>query len=630
MPDLVSKQGQPADELKTLSKAEMLKRYRSRVEGAKRWREDDGQDDAWKRLRDLYRLRHFEDVSEQDRIAVAITFATVNVIAPSVAINHPKFVATVADEDPDRQAKAAYAEAVMTYWWKHHDMQKPWRRIVKDFLVYGLGWGKTTWRYEEAEVDRDPDEIAAEHEGLAQEADLYAIQNPQDAPLLPTNPEIAALQSQTEMVAVKDHAVLERVSPFDIQLDPEGTCLEDASWIAQRVVRPLEDAQRDTRYKAKVRKNLRSSKTVVWSEREKNAIPAESERVELWEFYDLQRNTVSVFVDDGEDFLLDPEEIPYAFGHPFVPLINYEVPDQFYPIGDIQAIEPLQRELDQTRSQMSEARKLDIPKFMYRKSAFGASGIEALRSNVPYTAVPIEDDSPFTDVLAVIPRNEAAPQLYQHSQVIENDIDLVTGVSEYQRGSAPETRRTATEAAIIQDAANARAADKLASVEGALGEVGSNLIKLAQKYLTGEQVAHITADNGASVAWTFTADDIEGDFDFTVEAGSTQPKNEVFRQKQAVDLLNTLSPFLGSGMLNDASLIVHVMREGFGVQRPERFLGPMAGMDPMQMQTMQAQAQGGTDPNAPPGVEQQGTPPDQGQVQPPIEAQQAPPQVPTQ
>jgi hypothetical protein len=36
----------------------------------------------------------------------------------------------------------------------------------------------------------------------------------------------------------------------------------------------------------------------------------------------------------------------------------------------------------------------------------------------------------------------------------------------------PEIRRTATEAAIIQDAANARVSDKLAIVEKSIGDCG--------------------------------------------------------------------------------------------------------------------------------------------------------------
>src|SRR5687768_15525551 len=103
MPDLTSSQGQPAEELPTIKKADLLKRYRTRLEGAEQWRKDEGWDATWKRMRDLYRLKHFETPSTRDRIAVAVSFATINVILPSVSVALPRFTVFASSEDPDTQ-----------------------------------------------------------------------------------------------------------------------------------------------------------------------------------------------------------------------------------------------------------------------------------------------------------------------------------------------------------------------------------------------------------------------------------------------------------------------------------------------------------------------------------------------
>ena len=60
----------------------------------------------------------------------------------------------------------------------------------------------------------------------------------------------------------------------------------------------------------------------------------------------------------------------------------------------------------------------------------------------------------------------------------------------------PEIRRTATEASIIADAQNARAADKLATVELSIGEIARRVIQLMQQYMTGQQVARIVETGG--------------------------------------------------------------------------------------------------------------------------------------
>ena len=70
-----------------------------------------------------------------------------------------------------------------------------------------------------------------------------------------------------------------------------------------------------------------------------------------------------------------PEKIPYAFGHPFVMLRNFEVPDHFYPIGDVQQIESLQLELNETRTQLLNSRKKFRRAWVYDKNRFDRDGI---------------------------------------------------------------------------------------------------------------------------------------------------------------------------------------------------------------------------------------------------------------
>ena len=288
----------------------------------------------------------------------------------------------------------------------------------------------------------------------------------------------------------------------------------------------------------------------------------------------MTTNVMSVFADQQRNvgFLVKPQEFPYAFGHPFVMMRNYEVPDQFYTIGEIEAIEPLQNELNHTRSAMVLARKLDIPKYMVRKDAMDSDALDALTSSDTNALVPIRDDTPFDQVIQPVPRNSANAMFYQnHSDVITGDIDRVTGINEYMRGALPEIRRTATEANIIQDAANSRAADKLARIEGFIAEVAERLVQLAQQYLTTDQVARMTTAQGAQIWVPYSRDDIDGQFDFDVEAGSTQPSNEQFRRSQAMQLMQTMGPFIGT-VIDPRAMAAHVLREGFGIKNPERFM----------------------------------------------------------
>jgi hypothetical protein len=85
----------------------------------------------------------------------------------------------------------------------------------------------------------------------------------------------------------------------------------------------------------------------------------------------------------------------------------------------------------------------------------------------------------------------------------------------------------------------------------------------------------------------FTREQIEGEFDFQVEAGSTQPQNESFRRQSAMQMMDAMTPFLQAGVVDPAKLAEHVLRNGFGIKDPSMFI--MAPPPPMPEMPGQAQ-----------------------------------------
>lgn len=538
------------------SNADMLKRDLSRIKVAKQWRKDEGYDDLWRRLIDLYRGKHYNHMTEEDRLLVNISFSTVNVIAPSVAVNYPKI--TVNARKPDQAPQAIITEAVINYWWRTYKVRPQFRRAVKDFLVVGFGWLKCGYRF-----------VEEEHVGLE---DDISDENVQDADITPTT------------IITEDRPFVERVSPFDVFVDPDATSEEDMRWIAQRIRRPLKEVKADKRYSPTARA---AASPTMWGHSITDSMQTpgreiqdrDEQYVEVWEFYDLVRGTMSVFCEASDHYLVKPFKMPYSFGHPFVMIRNYDVPDYFYPMGDLEALEPLQRELNETRSQMMNHRKRYARKYLFKAEAFDAEGRKALESDEDNTMVPVsEQTDSLNDVVAPFPTVTTPPEFYEQSALIQSDVDLVSGVSEYQRGGMPEIRRTATEAAIVQDASNARAADKLATIEQSIAAVGLRLVQLAQQYMDGEQVARVVGKDGQPLWVTFDKDYIAGEFDFEVEAGSTAPTNESFRRQMALQMVDAMAPFAAEGVVNMPKLAAHVLQFGFGIKNPESFLNPMPPM----------------------------------------------------
>jgi hypothetical protein len=264
--------------------------------------------------------------------------------------------------------------------------------------------------------------------------------------------------------------------------------------------------------------------------------------------------------------------MPYVFGHQFYMLRYYVIPGFFYPMGELEAIEPLQYELNETRTQMMNHRKRYSRKWLALESAFDDFGRQMLASDDDNVIVPVKGSENLNNVVVPMPALINPPEFYNQSALIQNDIDRVSGVSEYQRGAIPETTRTAREASIIAEAGNARVAEKLVNIENAIARCAANLIMLAQQYLTGEQTVRIVGTEAAPVWLTFDRDYIAGEFDYSVEAGSTAPRNEAFRRDMALQVVSAMAPFAQAGLVNMGKLAEYVLGTGFGIKNASAFL----------------------------------------------------------
>ena len=344
------------------TRQELLEDYSISIDRCRRWRDEENLEVTWRRLVDLYRGKHWPSSTalNRDMIAVNLAFSTINVIAPSVAVNYPKIVVQATSQD--NVDRAAFVEAVVNYLWRHHNFRTPFRTAVKDFLIFGHGWVKVGWKFVEQEQSISENERDVLIEEAIAESDLAAMDSPELAGDLLTDEEIMANIPSSLSRIVEDQPFLERVSPFDIFVDPAATHMEDAKWIAQRIVRPLEEAQNDKRFKPSARKRLSADNGYRGDLTDRDYMRSEfvADQVVIWEYYDITNNTLAVYAENGSEFLIDPVNMPYAYGQPFVMLRNYDVPDRFYPIGDLESIESLQLELDKTRSQLMNDRKFTI------------------------------------------------------------------------------------------------------------------------------------------------------------------------------------------------------------------------------------------------------------------------------
>lgn len=566
-----------------VSNASKLQQLNSQLKEGQRFREHEDREQLWKRMVNLYKGRHYSAASKTDRAVVNKAFSNKNVIAPSVAVNNPKF--TINARKPESAPQAVVAEEVLNYVWRTYKYQREFRLAVDDMLTVGFGWVKVAYKATKPPEFRKADEYAPDDEAEAEGVD--------------DRDETVEGNAESELYVPwdEDRPFCERISPFDVYVDPHARHPKEMRWIAHRTRRPVNDVKVDSRYDKAAREKATGRMRSSYASEDMDGrgdtdVPTDSKAAycDVVEFYDLRRHEVSTFLwdaqkDDG--FLIKPKRIPYPFGHPFVMLRGYEVMDHFFPMGELESIETLQHELNATRTQMLNHRSKFQRKYLYHEPSFDDAGLRALQSDVDNQMVPFDGDlQEMSHAVVAMPVQPTPPDFYNQSDLINADIDQISGVSDYMRGAQANIRRTATEAAMIQDAQNSRAADKLSSVEGALAEIGERLIQLMQMYMTGEHVIRIVGMSQPT--WVkFDADYIQGQFDFEVEAGSTQPMNESFRQQQALQLVDAMAGLQSMGaQINPTMIAMRVLRS-FGVKDAGSYLmdpaaqgGEMAGLEP--------------------------------------------------
>jgi len=358
------------------------------------------------------------------------------------------------------------------------------------------------------------------------------------------DPDTGEPQVYPDEVPINERYELSRIHPDDFLFDADaGPLEEDWNWVAQRISMSKHKALKDKRFKRADILNIQGRKV---KEDEKkggffapNTGPSDKldEIVTLWEIYDLEEKNWLIIAEEGERPLIKPKPTPPGIeDHPFA-VLRFTLRDRSpYPIPIVfPALDPA-KELSLSRSRTLTHRKRFNRKYEVDVTRFEDPDTEIAKLETG-------DDGTIIRVMALggIQPIKDAPLDQQNMlemQELKRDIAEAFGSPGAARAIADAD--SATEAGILEKHLEIREGDRLSVVVDFVTTIARKLDQLVQFHITGDEAVKITGPQGEEWAHISEKDyaKIEGEFEYSVNVGATQPRLPEIERSQWIAFLS--------------------------------------------------------------------------------------------
>lgn len=519
------------------------------------WRSGDiRQAEAWAdRYMKAGRLGDF--LPELDQSVVNVVLPHISIILASIISRDPQLIAVPVGGGPVAEANAQTAENLLDFQWRRAKATDKLRDATQDMLILGNGFLKVSWDFVEEERDLEDwerAEAAVEAETLERGFALLEDRDPQD---------IEALKGQIRQTAVdilRNEPFVEWVSPYDLFVPPNARRIIDTPWVCHRVSMPKDEVLSNPVYNVQ-EEDLVSDITVDDTGSEYSAEwRREAERhrgiyseydtldtVTLYEFYDMRARKIMVFQIDSAEPIFEGD-LPYNHRYsPFVHMRNYSANGHsFWSFGDLENIATLQNMFNEFWSLQIDSARRAGTKYIADEDFATAELRDALESDEgDLVAVARTNGMDIGQLIQAIPRLPLSGEILQSKQELEEYIQKVLGINDFQAGGIGADRMSATAAAVVDGIATLRAQEKIASVETAASDVGNLILLLCQEFMDTPTIMRVSGTRGTE--WQeVDSDMIWGEYLVSVEGGSTKALNPQTREQQGITILNEIVPIV--------------------------------------------------------------------------------------
>lgn len=565
--------------------------WRERIEVAREYREKFGRSKEWQRWWEYYRNEYGD---RTNYLSVNMIFAIVRSLVPRLYFRNPRV--TITPLRPGLYLQARVLERVDNLMIAQIGVKKALKAAAQDAFLYGTGIIKRGY---DSEFGFDPDQ-AYEEQGKA---------------VTDSGETRRGEKIEYDNTIRAGWPWVKRIHPATFYVPWGCSDLESAPWCAHEIIRPVEDVKADPKYSRAATRDLKGTLTYLPTAVDRHPgssvrhrLGKTGEYVRLWEIYDAKTGKIIV-IADGHDKILREDDDPFAStGFPFHPVVFNPDPDHFWGISDCVNLEPLQLELNEQRTQLRAHRRIALLKFLYKDGMIDENELQKLLwGDIDAVGIGIKvNGEPSQAIMTLQPHIPA--DLVMATNETRMDMREITGFSRNQLGEYDKsTRRTATEAAIVEQAASIRVDERRDVLADVLVDIVKAINETIFDYWTEEHIAQIVGPDGASYWVTFTGDELRGEYAYRIDPDNVLPQTSEKRKQEAIEVYSALKDEQVIGpdgqprpMFNKEYLGRHLLSQYEGIDLDlalhPGWVPPQAGGGPIpigQLAFMLAQAQQG-------------------------------------
>ena len=505
--------------------------------------------DKWKEYMSAYKGTYFQNKNLPDYKSNEISnhvFSTIETIRPIMTDNNPKFLAV--PSTPAGMEFSADVQTALDYEWDREKMPLKLPAQLIPMLVYGNAVWFVQWDGKDGEYGN---------------------------------------------ISIKP------VDPFNIFPDPLAESIDNSEFLVYATYRNANQIKQQFPEKASAIEGSRITMSELVAERDNNDTQ-DANQVLILEMWCRDWVTMDETVEGKKQLkypkgrvitclpelgiLLSDKKNPYKDGKfPFVLMKNYDIPFEFWGVGEVEQIMSPQHYVNELTNQIIDNAKntANMQWIIDKNSGIGQGKL----TNRPGLVI---RKTPGSEVRRDTP--PAMPNYVREQiEVLKKDIQDISGVFDSLKGEQQGSVTAASAILALQEASQARIRLKIKLMEASLSELAQIVYSRMQQFWKLDRWVRITDVEGNPSFREIGTQVLQNDYDLKVMAGSTMPVN----RNAMLDLMIRLAQTNGEDGLPlvDRKAVLEFLPTGDKKAITDRFAELQAQQEQAQQQQLQQEQQ---------------------------------------